>query len=233
MNIKTKHLNSNASLYCFSEILGREELWNVVLCVPSCFSLVQLLVLPFFPEAPRYLLIEKNDHEACKKALQSLWGPGEYKEEIEEMVAEQAAIKVARPKSVLELLRDKSVRMQLVTISVISSCIQLSGMSAITVFSFDILLEAGIPADKIRYITLGVGVSEILTCIFCGFLIEHTGRRPLLWGGFGAMSTSLVLITVTLTLKDSTYWVPYITVGLVIVFINFNSGGPGMYMKKC
>ncbi|KAF7642317.1 hypothetical protein LDENG_00260440, partial [Lucifuga dentata] len=188
-------------IFGLSEILGREELWNFVLCVPNCFSLVQLLVLPCFPEGPRYLLIEKGDHEACKKALQSLWGQGEYEEEIEEMKAEQVAIEVAQPKGPLLLLRDSSIRWQLITMLVIRGCMVFSGMSTISIFSYDIFLEAGIPPENIRYITLGLGVSEIFTYVFCGFLIECAGRRPLLWGGFGAMSTTLVLITVTLTLK--------------------------------
>uniref|UniRef100_A0A4W5KVU2 Solute carrier family 2 member 9, like 1 n=1 Tax=Hucho hucho TaxID=62062 RepID=A0A4W5KVU2_9TELE len=149
------------------EILGREDSWNILLCVSTCFSVVQLLTLPFFPEAPRYLLIEKGNAEACKKALQSLWGRGEYKLEMMEMVLEQAAIKGETSKSLLELLRDRSVRWQLITMVVIYGCIQFSGITAISVFSFDIFKEAGIPLDKIRYVTLGIGVSEVLTSITC------------------------------------------------------------------
>lgn len=37
----------------------------------------------------------------------------------------------------------------------------------INIFSFDIFMEAGIPRDMIRYITLGLGVSEIITLISC------------------------------------------------------------------
>ncbi|XP_076012900.1 solute carrier family 2 member 9, like 1 [Genypterus blacodes] len=209
-----------------SEILGREELWNILLIVPTCFSVLQLLGLPFFPEAPRYLLIEKGDQEACKKALQSLWGRGDYKQEIDEMLAEQAAINVVRPKSTLEVLRDRNVRWRLITVVTISSCLLLSGMPAISIFSFDIFLEAGIPAEYIRYITLGLGGAEILAFMFCGFIIEHTGRRVLLWVGLGAMSATLVLITVTLTLKDYVSWFPYTTVGLINLFIIFQCGGP-------
>ncbi|KAL3059076.1 hypothetical protein OYC64_011083 [Pagothenia borchgrevinki] len=92
-----------------SEILGREDLWNFVLCVPAFCSLVQVLVLPFLPEAPRYLFIEKGDEKACKKALQSLWGQGDYEQEMDEMLAEQAAIDAAPPKTPLQLLRDRTV----------------------------------------------------------------------------------------------------------------------------
>lgn len=51
----------------FSEILGREELWNFLLSVPAIFLLVEIIILPFLPEAPRYLFIEKGEDEACKK----------------------------------------------------------------------------------------------------------------------------------------------------------------------
>lgn len=34
-------------------------------------------------------------------------------------------------------------------------------------FSFDIFLKTGIPKDKIRYVSLGLGVAEILTSISC------------------------------------------------------------------
>ncbi|KAF3855941.1 hypothetical protein F7725_016664 [Dissostichus mawsoni] len=187
-----------------SEILGHEDLWNVVLCVPAFFSLVQVLVLPFLPEAPRYLFIEKGDEKACKKALQSLWGQGDYEQEMDEMLAEQAAIDAAPPKTPLQLLRDRTVRWQLLTMSIICWSNQLSGMSTISTFSFDIFLKAGLPRDKIRYITLFLGVSEIITSISCGLLmIEHIGRRPLFWGGYGVMGASLVFVTVTLNLKDA------------------------------
>ncbi|KAM7423142.1 hypothetical protein PAMA_010930 [Pampus argenteus] len=216
----------SGQFFGLSEILGREELWNIVLCVPACFSVLQVLVLPFLPEAPRYLFIEKGDVKACKKALQSLWGQGDFKQEMDEMLAEQAAIEAAPPKNTLQLLRDKTVRWQLITMSMIYCCNQLSGMSAISIFSFDIFRKAGIPRDQIRYVTLGLGVSEILTSLCCGLLIDHIGRRLLFWGGYGLMSACWVLITVTLNLKASSYWASYITTGLIILFIMSFCGGP-------
>ncbi|XP_028262591.1 solute carrier family 2 member 9, like 1 [Parambassis ranga] len=217
----------SGQFFGLSEILGHEDLWNIVLCVPVFFSMVQVVLLPFLPESPRYLFIEKGDDKACKKALQSLWGEGDYKQEMDEMSTEQAAIEVAPLRSPLQLLRDRTVRWQLITMSTVYCCNQLSGMSAISTFSFDIFLNAGIPKDKIRYVTLGLGVSEIITSIFCGVLIESTGRRPMFWGGYGVMSAIWVLFTVILNLKDPSYWVPYVAASLIFLFIIFFCGGPG------
>ncbi|XP_076879408.1 solute carrier family 2, facilitated glucose transporter member 9-like [Brachyhypopomus gauderio] len=209
-----------------SELLGREEFWNILLCVPAFFSLIQMLTLPFFPEAPRYLLIEKEDTEQCRKALQCLWGPGEYEKEIEEMLEEQASLKGERSKTLQELLRDKSVRWQLLTLLVLNEGIQLCGISGISVFSFSIFQEAGIPVDKIRYVTLGVGMSEIFTNITCGLLIDRVERRVLLWACFGAKAALMALITITLQLKDYASWIPYSTVGFIFLFIIFYGAGP-------
>ncbi|KAK1799851.1 hypothetical protein P4O66_006377 [Electrophorus voltai] len=215
-----------AQIAGLSELLGREEFWNVLLCVPAFFSVIQMVTLPFFPEAPRYLLIEKGDTEQCRKALQFLWGPGEYQKEIEEMLVEQEALRGQRNKTLRHLLKDRSVRWQLLTLVVVNEGIQFCGIFGISVFSFSIFQEAGIPVDKIRYVTLGVGMSEILTNITCGLLIDRVGRRVMLWAGYGAMAIIMTLITITLQLKDSSFWIPYTTAGLIFLFILFYGGGP-------
>ncbi|RXN11133.1 solute carrier family facilitated glucose transporter member 9-like protein [Labeo rohita] len=141
-------------------------------------------------------------------ALQSLWGPGDYKLEIQDMLAEQAVIGKEHNKSLLDLLREKHLRWQ------------------ITVFSFNVFLEAGIPVDKIRYVTLGIGASEVLLSITCSLFIETVGRKVLLWRGFGGMSTIMALITVALYLKDYSSVISYCTVVLIFLFIIFYAAGP-------
>ncbi|XP_051531514.1 solute carrier family 2, facilitated glucose transporter member 9-like [Myxocyprinus asiaticus] len=208
------------------EILGGEHCWNILLCVPTFFCVLQLVVLPFFPDAPRYVLIERGNSEQCKKALQCLWGPGDYKFEIEEMLAEQEVIGGKHSKSLLDLLRDKHLRWQVLSMLVINGCIQFSGVSPISVFSFDIFMEAGIPVEMVCYVTLGIGTSEVLTSITCGLFIDSVGRRALLWRGFGGMSAIMALITVTLHLKDYSFVIPYTTVILIFIFVIFYGGGP-------
>lgn len=51
----------------------------------------------------------------------------------------------------------------------------VSPPSQITTFSFDIFLKAGIPQDKIRYVTICFGVCEIITSVSC----VSTQPRPL------------------------------------------------------
>ncbi|XP_029946745.1 solute carrier family 2, facilitated glucose transporter member 5-like [Salarias fasciatus] len=210
-----------------SEIFGTEDLWIVALTFPACFLVVHVFVFPFFPESPRYLFIEKGDEEACRKALQSLWGPGDYRQEMDEMLVEQAAIEAARPKSPVQLMKDRTVRWQLVTAVSIFLLNLLSGMSVIHTFSFDIFIESGIPEDKIRYISLGLLMCELIASMSTSLLIDRFGRRPLICVGFGAMCCGWVLVTVLLNLKGSNAWVSYVSAALIILIIVFHSGGPG------
>uniref|UniRef100_A0A8C9S4D0 Solute carrier family 2 member 9, like 1 n=1 Tax=Scleropages formosus TaxID=113540 RepID=A0A8C9S4D0_SCLFO len=152
------------------ELLGREHLWHILLSFSSCFAVVHLLLLPFLPEAPRYLVIERNDKELCRKALQSLWGEGNYKVEIEEMLLEQAAIRGKHTKNMLELLRDRSVRWQVITGLTFTSFLM---PLQVNVFTFSIFTEAGVPLDKIPYVTLGLGISEVTTSVTCVSPREH------------------------------------------------------------
>ncbi|KAH0625669.1 hypothetical protein JD844_015264, partial [Phrynosoma platyrhinos] len=59
--------------------------------------------------------------------------------------------------------------------------------------------EAGIPHEKIPYVTLGTGACECLTALTCGFLIESMGRRALILGGYSLMTLWCAVLTVSLT----------------------------------
>lgn len=47
--------------------MGTEEMWPYLLAVSGIPALLQFVLLLFFPEAPRYLYIDKGDTEGSKK----------------------------------------------------------------------------------------------------------------------------------------------------------------------
>lgn len=49
------------------DLLGTEDMWNVLLSFSGLVALIQLLFLPFFPESPPYLLLQKGDKAGCLK----------------------------------------------------------------------------------------------------------------------------------------------------------------------
>lgn len=48
-------------------------MWNVLLSFSGLVALIQLLFLPFFPESPPYLLLQKGDKAGCLKGKIKLY----------------------------------------------------------------------------------------------------------------------------------------------------------------
>ncbi|MGH0151449.1 UNVERIFIED_CONTAM: hypothetical protein FKN15_024099 [Acipenser sinensis] len=173
----------SGQLLGLNEILGSEDLWPVLLAFSVVPALIQLVSLPFFPETPRYLLIDKGDQVQCEKAIQRLWGKGDYRSEIHDMVLEHAAIKGEKSKSVLELILEKSLRWQLLTVIVTFTTLQLCGINAIYLYSFDVFHAAGIPTHQVRYVALGTGLCEIFTSLFCYIAVHIATDQMMMFGG--------------------------------------------------
>ena len=48
-------------------VIGTRDLWPYVLLLQAFPAVISLLITPFMPETPRYLMIMKNDEEAARK----------------------------------------------------------------------------------------------------------------------------------------------------------------------
>ncbi|XP_021066686.1 solute carrier family 2, facilitated glucose transporter member 9 isoform X1 [Mus pahari] len=209
------------------ELLGRESTWPYLFGVIIVPALVQLASLPFLPESPRYLLFEKHDEAGAMKAFQTFLGKADVSQELEEALAESRVQRNLRLVSVLELLRAPFVRWQVITVVITMASYQLCGLNAIWFYTNSIFGKAGIPQDKIPYITLSTGGIETLAAIFSGLVIERLGRRPLLIGGFGLMALFFGTLTATLTLQDQAPWVPYLSIVCILAIIASFCSGPG------
>ncbi|XP_060221383.1 solute carrier family 2, facilitated glucose transporter member 9 isoform X5 [Meriones unguiculatus] len=136
----------------------------------------------------------------------------------------------------LNEISPKEIRGSLGQVTAIFICIgvfsgQLLGLpellGKIWFYTNSIFRKAGIPQDKIPYITLSTGGIETLAAIFSGLVIERLGRRPLLIGGFGLMALFFGTLTVTLTLQDQAPWIPYLSIVCILAIIASFCSGPG------
>lgn len=211
------------------EILGSEWCWPLLLASNAIPGLVQLVTLPWLPESPRYLLIDKNNKEACLKALRRLRGSVDLSAEMDEMLEEQAAVKGERSKRPWELFQDRSVRWQLITVVVLSSAMQLCGNDSMYFYASYVFQEAGIPYDKIQYVVIGTGSCELITSITCTLFIERLGRRILILGGYMLMALWAVVFMVALSLQEKISWMPYMSMGCMFAYIlSFGIGPAGV-----
>ncbi|NXG60188.1 GTR5 protein, partial [Hemiprocne comata] len=113
------------------ELLGSQSRWPMLMASCGLPALVQLVVLPFFPESPPYLLMRKEDQEGCKKAIRQLWGEGHHQAEIDDIMKEKATMKNTKILSVLELIKEPAFRWQLYTIVILTATVQLCGINAV------------------------------------------------------------------------------------------------------
>ncbi|XP_068172189.1 solute carrier family 2, facilitated glucose transporter member 9 isoform X2 [Antennarius striatus] len=209
------------------ELLGQESRWNFLFSFLLVPSLLQLGALPFLPESPRYLLIEKRDEAAAEKAFQRFLGKTDVSEELEEVYVEARAQKSQHTVSLLQLLKNPAVRWQVITIIIAMASYQLCGLNAIWYYTNWILQQAGFQKNIIPYITLATGAIEILSAIVSGLVIERIGRRPLLIFGFSAMAVFFSLLTVFLNFQDSVSWMPYLSYICILAVIASFCSGPG------
>ncbi|NWH39430.1 GTR9 protein, partial [Chloropsis hardwickii] len=193
-------------------------MWNVLLSFSGLVALIQLLFLPFFPESPPYLLLQKEDKAGCLKAMKQLWGEGNYQTEFDDLMKEKAITKGTKIMNVLEVLRERSVHPQLCTMLLLLLSLQLCGLK---IFETANLQESIIP-----YVSLGVSICELTSIIFCSSIIERLGRKVLLRGGYWVMGSLLAAITMTLSLQDWYFWMPYCSLALIILFTVVFAVGP-------
>ncbi|XP_049430550.1 solute carrier family 2, facilitated glucose transporter member 9 [Epinephelus fuscoguttatus] len=209
------------------ELLGQETRWNYLFTFLAVPAMLQLCVLPFLPESPRYLLIERRDEAGAERAFQRFLGKKDVSQELEEVHAEARAQDNLQTASVLQLLRSRAVRWQLITIIITMACYQLCGLNAIWYYTNGILREAGFAEHILPYITLSTGAIETLAAIISGLVIERIGRKPLLIFGFSAMAVFFSLLTVFLTFQDSLSWMPYLSYICILAVIASFCSGPG------
>ncbi|XP_069652929.1 solute carrier family 2, facilitated glucose transporter member 5-like isoform X1 [Haliaeetus albicilla] len=208
------------------ELLGEDRFWPLFLSVVVIPASLQLLLLHCFPESPRYLLIERNDVCGATKALCRFLGTPDVQDVIEEMKEEQRSLSSVEMVSVWQLLRDRSVRWQTLSVVVVNAGMQLSGIDAIWFYTNAIFENAGIPVSQIPYTTVGTGTIEVVAGLIGCFTIEKLGRRPLIITGFCAMGICSAGITVSLLLQTTLPWMHYVSVTCVVGIIAGFCMGP-------
>ncbi|XP_041644819.1 solute carrier family 2 member 15a [Cheilinus undulatus] len=208
-----------AQILGLHELLGKEEHWPFFLSVIVIPTFIQLMVLPWFPESPRYLLIEKHNVHATITALKYYRAKCNIQAEIEEMQEEQRSLSSVETLSVWNLLLDDRVRRQVLCVVVINIGMQLSGIDAIWFYTNDIFEDAGIPEAEIQYTTAGTGIIEIIAGLIGCFTIERLGRRPLMIFGFTMMGICSAGITLTLILQGHLPFMHYVSVFCVVGII--------------
>ncbi|XP_062987409.1 solute carrier family 2, facilitated glucose transporter member 5-like [Elgaria multicarinata webbii] len=190
-----------AQILALREILGTKKGWGIIMGVIAVVPAIQIFLVPFYPESPRYLMIQKRDEENARKVLQLLRGRDNVESEMEELRQEDISEKSEKQMNSLKLLSNQSLRGNVIMVIVLMTGQQLIGANAAYYYTERILMTMKVEVDKIRYISIGTTLLIIATVVLALFTMDSVGRRPLLLIGFGICTITSLLLIITLRLQ--------------------------------
>ncbi|XP_053137363.1 solute carrier family 2, facilitated glucose transporter member 7-like isoform X2 [Hemicordylus capensis] len=218
---------SLAQLLTSIKSLGSHEGMGILMIISGSMSLIGFIVLPFFPESPRFLLIQKGSEEKATEALKKLRGTADVEEEIEDMNQEDIDEKEEKDMNVLKLMCFQKLRWNIISLVVLIVGQQFSGISVVYFYSENIFLKAGVKRHILPYMLCMASSFVFLVILLSTYIIDSVGRKKLLLIGFGINSFFCILLTMSLELQDSAPWMSYISIFGVFVFLIGQHIGPG------
>ncbi|XP_028911174.1 solute carrier family 2, facilitated glucose transporter member 4 [Ornithorhynchus anatinus] len=214
-----------AQVLGLDSLLGTMDLWPLLLGLTVLPAGLQLLLLPFCPESPRYLYISRNLEGPARKSLKRLTGWADVSGALAELKEEKRQLEREQPLSLPQLLRSRIHRQPLLIAVVLQLSQQLSGINAVFYYSTSIFESAGV--GQPAYATIGAGVVNTAFTILSVFLVERAGRRTLHLLGLAGMCGCAILMTVSLLLLERVPAMSYSCMVAIFGFVAFFEIGPG------
>ncbi|XP_042320407.1 solute carrier family 2, facilitated glucose transporter member 5-like [Sceloporus undulatus] len=215
-----------AQIFALQEVLGTPKGWPVLMGLSGIMPLSQSVMLPFFPESPRYLMIQKRNEGKAKKVLKMLRERDNVNDEIEELREEDIAEKAEKQMNAIKLLGTRSLRWHVLTIVVLMGGLQLCGTNAAYFYTERTYGSTNVGISNVHYIS--IASTALLSCstLLGIFLVDTLGRRVLLLIGFLACSILLILITMSLEIQQIIPEMSYVSAILIDLFLLGQSFGP-------
>ncbi|XP_053136573.1 solute carrier family 2, facilitated glucose transporter member 5-like [Hemicordylus capensis] len=215
-----------AQLFTLRELEWTKEDLPKLMSLPGCVGILETCLLPFCPESPRYLMIQKKNEKKAKEALKKLRGKDDVDDEIEEMRQEDVGEKSEKNMTLCRLLRFSALRWQVISVVVLLVGQQQSGINAVYYYSDKIFLKTGVKNENIQYINIAANIAGLLSLFVSIYIVDSLGRRKLLLFGFGISSFFCILLTMSLELQSSVPWMSYVSTVSATIFLLGHTMGP-------
>ncbi|NWT96015.1 GTR1 protein, partial [Urocynchramus pylzowi] len=214
-----------AQVFGLDLIMGNDSLWPLLLGFIFVPALLQCIILPFAPESPRFLLINRNEENKAKSVLKKLRGTTDVSSDLQEMKEESRQMMREKKVTIMELFRSPMYRQPILIAIVLQLSQQLSGINAVFYYSTSIFEKSGV--EQPVYATIGSGVVNTAFTVVSLFVVERAGRRTLHLIGLAGMAGCAILMTIALTLLDQMPWMSYLSIVAIFGFVAFFEIGPG------
>ena len=203
--------------------------------IPAAIYFFALLLIP---ESPRYLVMKRREGDA-RRVLTQLFDATVAERKVQEIRTSLAADH-HRPR-LADLLDRATGRLRPIVWTGIGLAVfqQLVGINIVFYYGAVLWQSVGFSEDDALKINILSGSLSILACMVTVFVIDRTGRRPLLLVGSAGMAISLAIVAASfatgtlvegnLKLSGDAGLVALIAANAYVVFFNF-SWGPVMWV---
>ncbi|XVE62943.1 hypothetical protein DITRI_Ditri06bG0159800 [Diplodiscus trichospermus] len=186
----------------FMYVVGSFVNWRTLALVATIPSLLQLPLLFFIPESPRWLAKVGRNKE-LEAALLSLRGEkADISDEATEIKGYVEYLKRFSKGRLVDIFQRKYARPLLIVVGMLALS-NLGGINAFAYYSGVIFVSAGIPSI-LGLITLAA--AQTLSGILATILIDKSGRRPLLLAASAGLCFSSFLTGLSFFLKEYNLW---------------------------
>ncbi|CAI5778958.1 solute carrier family 2, facilitated glucose transporter member 5-like [Podarcis lilfordi] len=199
----------------------------IVMGISGVMPIFQIILLPFFPESPRYLLIQRKNAESAREVLKVLRGKDDVENEIDELRQEDLFEKAEKNMTAAKLLSSPNLRTQVITIVVLTGGAQLDGIGAVHYYVDIICMAAGADEKMLQWLRMVTIIIGLISLMIAMYLADSKGHRYLLLTGFLMCSIVCVLLTMALEMQVTIDEMAYVNILLVQVFVIAHSVGPG------
>ncbi|XP_074268829.1 sugar transporter ERD6-like 16 [Silene latifolia] len=211
----------------FTMLLGIAISWRGLALHGMLPCIIMLLGLLIIPESPRWLA-KVGDREECEKSLSKLRGKDAHISYEIAQIQESLDIVQHLPKAgIMDLFQKRYIRSVIISVGLMAFQ-QCGGVNGIGFYASEIFLAAGNSSAKV-----GVALYAFIQIpinIMTSFLIDKTGRRPLILFATSGVTFACLLTGTCFLLKDHQIlveWVPSLVVFGVVFFISSFSSGYG------
>ncbi|KAI0995173.1 Myo-inositol transporter 1 [Podosphaera aphanis] len=199
--------------WAFVEWQDTSNSWRWIVGLGAVPAAIQILLMLFMPETPRWLVAKKREQDA-KDVLTKVYGAGHDSpllvnyvlQSIREEVREEEKVQIARMKmrmtksgtsrkakisdTWIELFRVKRNRRALNIACLLQGLQQLSGFNSLMYFSATIFTLLGFESPTLASLTVA-SANFVLTCVALR-LVDRIGRRRILLSSIPVMIVSLL-----------------------------------------
>lgn len=189
---------SNPSLTGLPRLIFVTEAWRGMLGMETLPAVLFLLIIPFIPESPRWLMARQRTAPAMK-VMQRIYTDVAVAKAEAAVVTESLLADNSRERSALASV----LHGRLFKAVVIGVCIailgQFMGVNAVLYYGPTIFENAGLSGSDSLFYQVMVGAVNTLTTIAAMLIIDKVGRKQLVYWGVSGMIISLILIAAYFT----------------------------------